>query len=448
MRFPDSSSEKATSASQAAVLQRFAAAQRAMMEPHAAGDGARTPSGAPPAEHQAAPLFEGASIIAAAADDARSNKAADARAAEHVALLPPSGFDAVEDARAPARAARGGAARRCCAPRRAPPAVGWRVAVAAAWTLLALGAWLGVVMAAPRVASAAAGRSATPGDAGFAAAMMRSAAAAGGSSDSGARVFTTGSDDLCDPLELQACAGAQPWWAAGIIYQARGGGARGGGDERGALQRAHASHLARLLAATTRPQVYPRSFQDSDGDGVGDLRGILSRIDYIASLNVTAIWLSPVFPSPMARAAAALADERSKRALCCCCRRVLAHVDTCYAPPLLLRREILGTMYRTSTTCTRCLARWRTWTRSWRRRTRAACACSWTSFQTTRCACHADEARRSVLVCTLALTVHWLLAAAAERRAPVVRGVRQQPHQLQTRLVRVGGRRRRRRQRH
>ena len=47
--------------------------------------------------------------------------------------------------------------------------------------------------------------------------------------------------------------------------------------------------------------MYPRSFQDSDGDGVGDLKGALQRIDYIASLNVSAIWLSPVFPSPMVR---------------------------------------------------------------------------------------------------------------------------------------------------
>lgn len=45
-------------------------------------------------------------------------------------------------------------------------------------------------------------------------------------------------------------------------------------------------------------QVYPRSFQDSDGDGVGDLPGVLSRIDYIASLGVDAIWLNPFFRSP------------------------------------------------------------------------------------------------------------------------------------------------------
>ncbi len=45
-------------------------------------------------------------------------------------------------------------------------------------------------------------------------------------------------------------------------------------------------------------QVYPRSFQDSDGDGVGDLRGILSRLDYIKSLGVDVVWLNPVYQSP------------------------------------------------------------------------------------------------------------------------------------------------------
>ncbi len=46
-------------------------------------------------------------------------------------------------------------------------------------------------------------------------------------------------------------------------------------------------------------QIYPRSFQDSNGDGVGDLNGILARLDYLARLGVSAIWLSPVYPSPM-----------------------------------------------------------------------------------------------------------------------------------------------------
>ena len=47
-------------------------------------------------------------------------------------------------------------------------------------------------------------------------------------------------------------------------------------------------------------QIYPRSFQDSNGDGVGDLDGILQRLDYLAWLGVDAVWLSPIFPSPMA----------------------------------------------------------------------------------------------------------------------------------------------------
>ena len=46
-------------------------------------------------------------------------------------------------------------------------------------------------------------------------------------------------------------------------------------------------------------QVYPRSFQDSDGDGVGDLKGLIRRLDHIAGLGVDGLWLSPVFASPM-----------------------------------------------------------------------------------------------------------------------------------------------------
>ncbi|WDR02419.1 alpha glucosidase [Devosia algicola] len=57
----------------------------------------------------------------------------------------------------------------------------------------------------------------------------------------------------------------QEWWRGGVIYQ-----------------------------------VYPRSFQDSDGDGVGDLPGIMSRLDHIASLGVDCLWLSPIFESPQA----------------------------------------------------------------------------------------------------------------------------------------------------
>src|ERR1700722_16100759 len=58
---------------------------------------------------------------------------------------------------------------------------------------------------------------------------------------------------------------ANPWWQHGVFYQ-----------------------------------IYPRSFQDSDADGVGDISGIINRLSYLQSLGVDAIWLSPIFPSPMA----------------------------------------------------------------------------------------------------------------------------------------------------
>jgi alpha-glucosidase len=45
-------------------------------------------------------------------------------------------------------------------------------------------------------------------------------------------------------------------------------------------------------------EIYPRSFQDSNGDGVGDLNGITQRLDYLHSLGVDAVWLSPIYPSP------------------------------------------------------------------------------------------------------------------------------------------------------
>jgi len=68
---------------------------------------------------------------------------------------------------------------------------------------------------------------------------------------------------------------AQPWWKGASIYQ-----------------------------------IYPRSFFDSNGDGIGDLPGITARLDYVASLGVDAIWLSPFFKSPMADFGYDVADYR------------------------------------------------------------------------------------------------------------------------------------------
>ena len=68
----------------------------------------------------------------------------------------------------------------------------------------------------------------------------------------------------------------------------------------------HGSSAARATAANGRPwwrsavvyQIYPRSFADSNGDGIGDLTGITSKVDYLAELGVDVVWLSPIYPSP------------------------------------------------------------------------------------------------------------------------------------------------------
>ena len=56
--------------------------------------------------------------------------------------------------------------------------------------------------------------------------------------------------------------------------------------------------------------VYPRSFADSDGDGVGDLAGITGRLDHLVALGVDAMWLSPILRSPMRDFGYDVADYR------------------------------------------------------------------------------------------------------------------------------------------
>jgi alpha-glucosidase len=60
-------------------------------------------------------------------------------------------------------------------------------------------------------------------------------------------------------------------------------------------------------------QICPRSFQDSNGDGIGDLNGITERLGYVASLGVDAVWITPFFASPMADFGYDVADYRAIR---------------------------------------------------------------------------------------------------------------------------------------
>jgi len=58
-------------------------------------------------------------------------------------------------------------------------------------------------------------------------------------------------------------------------------------------------------------QVYPRSFNDSDGDGIGDIPGIVEKVDYLDDLGVDAVWLSPVYQSPQADNGYDISDYRA-----------------------------------------------------------------------------------------------------------------------------------------
>ena len=62
--------------------------------------------------------------------------------------------------------------------------------------------------------------------------------------------------------------------------------------------------------STTLYQIYPRSFQDSNDDGTGDLAGITTRLDHLVDIGVGAFWLSPVYKSPMADFGYDISDYR------------------------------------------------------------------------------------------------------------------------------------------
>ena len=123
---------------------------------------------------------------------------------------------------------------------------------------------------------------------------------------------TSGSATALAPCEPRTVASRRWTCARGyplVAARAAPGGLcpwrRPGADEPGLRRRA----VVRIVAATTAAerawwkeavfyQVYPRSFADGNGDGIGDLPGLIGRLDYLADLGIDAIWLSPHYPSP------------------------------------------------------------------------------------------------------------------------------------------------------
>ena len=65
-------------------------------------------------------------------------------------------------------------------------------------------------------------------------------------------------------------------------------------------------------------QIWPRSFKDGDGDGVGDLYGVLEKLDYIKSLGCDGIWFSPLYPSPNADMGYDISDYMDISGRCPC----------------------------------------------------------------------------------------------------------------------------------
>ena len=59
-------------------------------------------------------------------------------------------------------------------------------------------------------------------------------------------------------------------------------------------------------------QIYPKSFQDSNGDGIGDIKGIISRLDYLEELGIDAVWISPMYCSPQDDNVLRISSERQR----------------------------------------------------------------------------------------------------------------------------------------
>ena len=86
--------------------------------------------------------------------------------------------------------------------------------------------------------------------------------------------------------------------APAVMGQAASAGSEGNPSDTGAVKNPAKGKLADWWKNGVFLEIYPRSYQDTNGDGIGDLNGITEHLDYLKSLGVDAIWLTPIYPSP------------------------------------------------------------------------------------------------------------------------------------------------------
>ena len=161
---------------------------------------------------------------------------------------------------------------------------------------------------------------------------------------------------LCSVLALSACGGGSTGSSASA-GNAGGTGGSSGGSGGGTtppaviLPTVDASAVAVGTSALPLPegwqtgafmQVFVRSYQDSDGDGIGDLKGLISRLDYLQDLGIRGLWLMPVHPSQDRDHGYAVKEYRNVESQYGSLADLDAHVTAEVAPGSGVRLDVLG----------------------------------------------------------------------------------------------------------